>query len=299
MEEIGGKRVKNPVLHGLKKRFLYLIACSTSQNQGMLWVGKDLKSQCSKGQGNAGSVQGLLQGCLHPFPSGNLQERKISAAPQGLGPQGHTGWVSFYQENLKAPKAQESAWSSWFCLILFPRNATRTIPRQILIQNFSLGAFSTQIQMCQNLSGLCISTGAHTGLEAAPNISEPQKCSKKKSCSFQKWPLLFCTVMICLWNIYNCHHPEPTQFSWSAQELRDWSQLFQQDLHSLQAAPEFWDWGVFTRNLSFGNPGFAVSKTLQGVKSIWVSNKILYFCFNAFCIMKTYSVTLVKNIVNL
>lgn len=181
MEEIGGKRVKNPVLHGLKKRFLYLIACSTSQNQGMLWVGKDLKSQCSKGQGNAGSVQGLLQGCLHPFPSGNLQERKISAAPQGLGPQGHTGWVSFYQENLKAPKAQESAWSSWFCLILFPRNATRTIPRQNLIQTFSLGAFSTQIQMCQNLSLGSASAQGHTqDLRLLQTFQSHRNAPKKK-----------------------------------------------------------------------------------------------------------------------
>lgn len=157
---------------------------------------------------------GIAPGVLAPLPQWESPGKENFSSTTGLGTTG-PHWMGLILSG-----KFESSQSPGECLeqLILPdfisQKCNQNHPQAKSDPNFLPGSlFHTNPNVPKSLSGLCISTGAHTGLEAAPNISEPQKCSKKKSCSFQKWPLLFCTVMICLWNIYNCHHPEPTQFS--------------------------------------------------------------------------------------
>lgn len=194
--------MKNPVLHpGLKKTFLYLVPLHRTR-ECFGWEGtQNLRvPKCREVLGVCRDRDCSRCASLHPFPRGNLEEssghqdRKISAAPQG-----HTGCASFYQEGLKAPKAQESAWSSRFCLILFLSNSQKcnqNHPQAKSDPNFLPGSLShTNPNVPKSLWALQQHRGTHR-TEAAPFPCPKHFRNAPRSCSFQQWPLLFCTVII-------------------------------------------------------------------------------------------------------
>lgn len=130
---------------------------------------------------------------------------------------------------------------AWFYFLsATARNGTRTIPRQKVLEDL-LQTFFPHKSMgwCQNLSWLCLCTPrAEAPPVPCPKLlqsSRPKKCWVAPSRDGQLCSALLLFTVKYLPLSLSRAFLKAQSFTENAQELRDWSQLFQQDLHILQA----------------------------------------------------------------